>query len=84
MKNFKQLREATGRAITLDWDMDDPREYQADWQDQGVYLDAWIKGKMEIEISGTEKDLLKWMVDDYGMTKPEAQKEIRKGKRVKL
>jgi len=78
------VNEATGRAITLDWDMDDPREYQQDWQDQGVYLDAWIKGKMEIEISGTEKDLLKWMVDDYGMTKPEAQKIIRKGIKVRI
>ena len=76
--------EATGREITLDWDMDDPGEYAADWQDQGVYLDDWNKRKMEIEVSGMEKDLLKWLVDDYGMDKREAQNVIRKGKKVKL
>ena len=84
MKTFKQLREATGREITIDWDMDDPGEYAADWQDQGVYLDDWDERKMEIEISGTEKDLLNWLVNDYGMDKKDAQKEIRKGKRIKI
>ena len=90
-KHMKRLRikestvlEATGREITLDWDMDDPGEYAADWQDQGVYLDDWNKRKMEIEVSGMEKDLLKWLVDDYGMDKREAQNVIRKGKKVKL
>ena len=78
------VSEATGREITLDWDMDDPGEYAADWQDQGVYLDDWNKRKMEIEVSGMEKDLLKWLVDDYGMDKREAQNVIRKGKKVKL
>ena len=78
------VSEATGREITLDWDMDDPGEYAADWQDQGVYLDDWNKRKMEIEVSGMEKDLLKWLVDDYGFDKKEAQNVIRKGKKVKL
>jgi len=78
------VNEATGKEITLDWDMDDPREYQDDWQDQGVYLDDWNKRKMEIEVSGAEKDLLKWLIDDYGMDKKEAQNVIRKGKKVKL
>ena len=62
----------------------DPEEYAFDWQDQGVYLDNWDKRKMEIEISGTEKDLLAWLVDDYGMDKKDAQKEIKKGKRIKI
>ena len=87
MKTFKQIRninEATGRAITLDWDMGDPEEYAFDWQDQGVYLDDWNKRKMEIDISGTDKDLLKWLVDDYGMDKREAQNVIRKGKKIKI
>ena len=84
MKTFEQLREAVGREITIDWDMDDPGEYAADWQDQGVYLDDWDERKMEIDISGTEKDLLKWLVNDYGMDKKDAQKEIRKGKRIKI
>jgi hypothetical protein len=83
-KESVDLLEATGREITLDWDMDDPGEYAADWQDQGVYLDDWNKRKMEIEVSGMEKDLLKWLVDDYGMDKREAQNVIRKGKKVKL
>ena len=83
-KEHVELLEATGREITLDWDMDDPREYQQDWQDQGVYLDDWNKRKMEIEVSGMEKDLLKWLVDDYGFDKKEAQNVIRKGKKVKL
>ena len=37
MKTFFELREATGREITVDWDFGDPRNYAADWQDQGVY-----------------------------------------------
>ena len=78
------ISEATGREIVLDWDMDDPREYAADWQDQGVYLDDWNKRKMEIEVSGAEKDLLKWLVNDYGLDKKDAQNVIRKGKKVKL
>jgi len=78
------VMEATGREITIDWDMDDPREYKADWQDVGVYLDDWNKKKMEIDISGTEKDLLNWLADDYGMDKKNAQLIIRKGKKIKL
>ena len=39
---------------------------------------------MEIHISGTDKDLLKWLIDDYGMDKKEAQNVIRKGKRIKI
>jgi len=87
MKQFKQIRElkeASGRSITIDWDFGDPREYAPDWQDQGVYLDDWNQRKMEIEVSGAEKDLLKWLTDDYGMDKKEAQNVIRKGKRIKL
>ena len=80
----ENVNEATGREITLDWDMGDPREYAADWKDVGVYLDHWDERKMEIEISGTEKDLLNWLVNDYGMDKKDAQKEIRKGKRIKI
>ena len=87
MKTFNQIRninEATGREITVDWDFGDPEDYYADWQDQGVYLDDWDQRKMEIHISGTDKDLLKWLIDDYGMDKKEAQNVIRKGKRIKI
>ena len=78
------VNEATGREITVDWDFGDPTDYHADWQDQGVYLDDWNERKMTIDISGTEKDLLKWLIDDHGMDKREAQNVIRKGKRIKL
>ncbi len=78
------VKEATGREIVLDWDFGDPTDYHADWQDQGVYLDDWDERKMEIHISGTDKDLLKWLIDDYGMDKREAQNVIRKGKRIKI
>ena len=84
MKTFFELREATGREITVDWDFGDPRNYAADCQDQGVYLDDWSKKDFEIDISGTEKDLLKWLIDDYGMNKREAQTVVKKGKRIRL
>ena len=82
-KEGVDLDEATLRVITLDWDMGDPREYQADWQDIGVYLDDWNKRKMEISISGTDKALLQWLVDDYGIDKKLAQQLISKGKKIK-
>ena len=82
VKEFTSINEARGRIITLSWDMGDPNKYIGDWQDQGIYLDSIGKG--EITVSGTEKDLLNWLVDDYGMDKREAQQEIKKGKRVKI
>ena len=82
MKSLKQIIEQAGRIITLSWDMGDPNKHIGDWQDQGIYLDSIGKG--EITVSGTEKDLLNWLVDDYGMDKREAQQEIKKGKRVKI
>ena len=85
MKTLKQhIKEATGREITIDWDFGDPREYAADWQDQGVYLDDWSKKDFTIDVSGTDKDLLKWLIDDYGMDKREAQTVVKKGKRIKI
>ena len=82
MKTIREIREATGRSVTLSWDMGDPDQYAGDWQDQGIYLDN--VGRGEITVSGTDKDLLNWLVDDYGMDKKEAQQLIKKGKKVKL
>lgn len=81
------VNEAVGRAIKLDWDMGDPREYAADWKDAGVYLDAWVKAKSEIEVSGTDLNLQMWLTDEdegYGMSTKDAAKLIRKSPRVRL
>ena len=78
----KVIYEAAGRSVTLSWDMGNPDQYAGDWQDKGIYLDN--VGRGEITVSGTDKDLLNWLVDDYGMDKREAQQEIKKGKRVKI
>ncbi len=43
-----------------------------------------IKKRGDITVAGTDKDLLNWLVDDYGMDKKEAQQLIKKGKKVKL
>ena len=82
MKTFFQLREATEIRIVVSWDMGDPREYSDEWEEQGIYLQDWDKRKSTITIEGEEKVLLSWLVNDYGMDKREAQKEVRKGKRV--
>ena len=82
MKTFFQLREATEKRIVVSWDMGDPREYSDEWEEQGIYLQDWDKRKSTITIEGEEKVLLSWLVNDYGMDKREAQKEVRKGKRV--
>ena len=85
MKTLKTIiNEAAGKSVTLSWDMGNPNKYAGDWQDQGIYLDDWNKRKGEITISGTDKDLLNWLVDDYGMDKREAQQEIKKGKRANV
>ena len=84
MKTIREIREATGRSVTLSWDMGDPDQYAGDWQDQGIYLDDWNKKRGDITVAGTDKDLLNWLVDDYGMDKKEAQQLIKKGKKVKL
>ena len=83
----ESVNEAVGRAIKLDWDMGDPREYAADWKDVGVYLDHWDPKKHEIEVSGKDMDLQMWLTDEdegYGMSTKDAAKLIRKGKRVRL
>ena len=82
MKTFFQLREATEKRIVVSWDMGDPREYSNEWEEQGIYLQDWDKRKSTITIEGEEKVLLSWLVNDYGMDKREAQKEVRKGNRV--
>ena len=85
MKSLKTIiNEAAGHEIMLTWDMGNPLRYASDWQYQGISLDSWDKRKGHIKISGTDKDLLKWLVDDYGMDKKEAQQEIKQGKRVKV
>lgn len=78
----EEVKEAF-KELELNWDMDDPREYQGDMQDVGVYLDKWDKRRSTIIVSGDEKDLLKWLVSDYGFDKKEAQAEVRKAKKVK-
>ena len=80
----KVIYEAAGRSVTLSWDMGNPDQYAGDWQDQGIYLDDWNKKRGDITVAGTDKDLLNWLVDDYGMDKKEAQQLIKKGKKVKL
>ncbi len=80
----ESLNEATAHQVIIAWDMGDPNQYAGDWQDQGIYLDDWNKKRGDITVAGTDKDLLNWLVDDYGMDKKEAQQLIKKGKKVKL
>jgi len=80
----ESLNEATAHQVIIAWDMGDPNKYAGDWQDQGIYLDDWNKKRGDITVAGTDKDLLNWLVDDYGMDKKEAQQLIKKGKKVKL
>jgi hypothetical protein len=82
MIKIKELREAAGHQIEVNWDMGRDFMHVDDWADAGVYVDSEDSGS--ITISGTDKNLLKWLVNDYGMDKKEAQSEIKKGKRVKI
>ena len=84
MKTFQEIREAN-KQIEVNWDMDDPREYQGDFQDVGVYLDRWDRKNATIKVSGNVKDLLAWLVDPYsmGMDKKDAMAVLKKGKRIK-
>ena len=84
IKELRTIQEATAHQVIIAWDMGDPNKYAGDWQDQGIYLDDWNKKRGDITIAGTDKDLLNWLVDDYGMDKKEAQQLIKKGKKVKL
>jgi hypothetical protein len=84
MITIRELREASGRQITLNWDMSNPNQYAADWQDQGVNLDNWNKSKGQIVISGNEKNLYDWLVNEFGLPKKDAHLEIMRGKKVKL
>ena len=79
---IRTLKEANKR-IEVDWDMGDPREYQDEWQDVGVYLDDWNERKSIITVDGNEKDLLNWLLNDYQMDKKDAKDVLRKGKRIK-
>ena len=49
VKTFKEIREAN-KQIEVNWDMDDPREYQGDFQDVGVYLDRWDRKNATIKV----------------------------------
>ena len=71
------------KELELNWDMDDPSEHQDEMQAAGVHLDDWDERNSTITITGDEKDLLKWLVSDYGLDKKEAQSEVRKGKKIK-
>ncbi len=84
IKELRTIQEATAHQVIIAWDMGDPYQYAGDWQDQGIYLDDWNKKRGDITVAGTDKDLLNWLVDDYGMDKKEAQQLIKKGKKVKL
>ena len=72
------------KEIVVPWDMDDPKEYADDFLEVGVYLNQWDKRKGTITVDGDEKDLLKWLTDEdaMAMSKGEALKYIRKGKKV--
>jgi hypothetical protein len=80
----RKLTEAN-KQIEVNWDMDDPREYQGDFQDVGVYLDRWDRKNATIKVSGNVKDLLAWLVDknSMAMDKRDAMDVLKKGKRVK-
>ena len=84
IKELRAIQEATAHQVIIAWDMGDPYQYAEDWQDQGIYLDDWNKKRGDITVAGTDKNLLNWLVDDYGMDKKEAQQLIKKGKKVKL
>jgi len=71
------------KRIEVPWDMGDPRPYQYEWQDSGVYLDDWDKRGGSITIDGAEKDLMNWLLNDYDMDKKEAKDILRKGKKIK-
>ena len=80
-ESVEHINEAT-KEIEVNWDMDDPREYQGDFQDVGVYLQSWNRKKAFIVVQGDEKDLMDWLMSDFGMDKREAQQTVRKGKKV--
>ena len=81
----KVMYEATGKEITVAWDMDDPYAYAGDWSEEySIYLSDWDERKGVITVSGTEKDLMKWLTSEAGMDKRQAQSEIKSGKRVKV
>ena len=81
----KVMYEATGKEITVAWDMDDPYAYAGDWSEEySIYLSDWDERKGVITVSGTEKDLMKWLTSEAGMDKRQAQSEIKSGKRVQV
>ena len=82
-ESVEHINEAKFKEIEVNWDMDDPREYQGDFQDVGVYLQKWDKKNATIIVQGDEKDLMNWLMGDFGMDKREAQQTVRKGKKVK-
>ena len=81
----KTISEAAGKEITVAWDQDDPFAYAGDWSDEyDIYLSDWDEKKDVITVSGTEKDLMNWLMDAAGMDKRQAQSEIKSGKRIKV
>jgi len=85
MKTLKEIRsiQEAMKEITIPWDFGDPKKFQRDMEGKRVYLTKWNKQKSEIVIDGDEKDLIDWLVYEYGMDKKEAQTVIKKGKRTK-
>ena len=85
MKTLKEIRsiQEAMKEITIPWDFGNPKKFQRDMEDEGVYLTKWNKQKSEIVIDGDEKDLIDWLVYEYGMDKKEAQTVVKKGKRTK-
>tara|TARA_Y100000385_G_scaffold47191_2_gene43833 strand:- start:7778 stop:8029 length:252 start_codon:yes stop_codon:yes gene_type:complete len=83
MKTLKQIIEAAGREITVNWDMGRDFMHEDDWAEQyNVHVTS--SDSSSIDIMGTEKNLLAWLTKEYGMDKKEAQQDIKKGKRVKV
>ena len=79
----RPITEGKNLEIVIDWDFGDPRDFAAEWQDQGVYLQDWSKKDFEITLHGEDKALESWLINDYGMDKREVKLVLRKGKKIR-
>ena len=79
----RAITEGKNLEIVIDWDFGDPRDFAAEWQDQGVYLQDWSKKDFEITLHGEDKALESWLINDYGMDKREVKLVLRKGKKIR-
>ena len=88
MKTIKELREAAGRKITVNWEPNNVdhgkinQDKDADFAAMGIEINDY--DKKSITVSGTEKDLMKWLQTIHGMNKRGANMAMQKGKKVKV